>query len=262
MTPIDRARELLAGVDHVAESVVRVPDGGESTVFGFDARHRDRVVAVVEATAPAHAARTARWLDALADATDVGVKVGERAGDVQVYARGRLPADPLVAAFAAAEVACAPQIVRNGFALFDEQVALMAGLELHDDVAGGAVYVGVPRARRTARALDQRIAFLATALVPAAPAVWRALAPVLLETAGEEIAYVSFAPVERGGWIKLDVGERPVSTARRVVEAAGLAAHWPPLAAQLERAAPERWSHIGVRLADAGCAVVLYHVIR
>jgi hypothetical protein len=257
-----RALEQLSGVAPLAlEACLRIPAAPGELVAGFGALHRDHVIAAAQLVAPAHAARVARWLDALPGTTDVGFKLAGRPGDLQIYARGDYAPAELVTAFDAAEVARSPVVIRNGLALFDQRTAHMVGLELRDADASGAVYAAVRRTRALARAISDAFGFLATALVPDAVAVWSPVAPILLEAAGEEIAYVSFAPIERDGWVKLDVAERPIAVARRVVEAAGFADAWTPVLAQVQARAIERWSHIGVRLARGGGTIVLYHAV-
>jgi hypothetical protein len=257
-----RAFALLSGVTPLAlEGCLRVPAAPSELVAGFGIAQRAFVIAATELVAPAHASRVARWLDALPATTDVGFKLAARPGDLQIYARGEFPPQMIAAAFEAAEVAHTPVVIRNGLLLFDQVTAHMLGLELDDAGASGAVYAAVVRHRRVARAVTDALGFLATALVPDAPPIWSTVAPTLLDAAGEEIAYASFAPIERGGWVKLDVAERPLPVARRVVEAAGFAGAWPALATTIAARAIERWSHVGVRLASQRATVVLYHAV-
>jgi hypothetical protein len=257
-----RAFALLSGVTPLAlEGCLRVPAAPSELVAGFGVAQRGLVIAATELVAPVHAARVARWLDALPATTDLGFKLAARPGDLQIYARGEFSPAMIVAAFEAAQVAHTPVVIRNGLRLFDQFTAHMLGLELCDAGASGAVYAAVVRHRRVARAVADAFGFLATALVPDAPPIWDTVAPALLDAAGEEIAYASFAPIERGGWVKLDVAERPLPVARRVVELAGFADAWPPLWTKIQARAIERWSHVGVRLASQSAAVVLYHAV-
>jgi hypothetical protein len=271
MTPLARitseldrnAAPALAAVcdgDVAIEACLRVPGATIDVVVGRrrDADADTRVLAAAELIVPAHRAQIARWLAALADATDVGVKLGARPGELQVYARGDLTPQALAAAFAAAEVACTPAVVRNGLALFDQQLAVMAGLEISAHGPGSAVYGAVHRSRAVVGAIGDAFGFLTAALVPERADAARALAPALLDAPGEELVYVSFAPIAEDGWVKLDVGERPLGAARRVLEAAGLADAWPPVLARIEQLSIERWSHVGVRFDARGVAVALY----
>jgi hypothetical protein len=282
-----RALEAIAPIDAlVAEGCLRVPSAPAEVVVGFRSEHRARLLAAAAHVAPAHHARIERWLAAHPNASDLGFKVG-RADDLQIYVRGDFEPDAVIAGYSGAEVPCSPMVVRHGLLLFEQPHALMLGLELAGARASGAVYTGLRRTRAIGPAISVAFRFLTAALVPAQPALsdaWQAIAPVLLDAAGEELVYISFAPAGPApigpigpigptgpigpiaqtpdgaddSWVKLDVGARPLGVARRLLEAAGLGDAWPGVLAQIERHAIQRWSHLGVRLGSRGMAVVFY----
>jgi hypothetical protein len=133
------------------------------------------------------------------------------------------------------------------------------GLELDDARIGAAVYLAVPnRGGEAAVALADAIGFLVSAIQPAGPVdAWRAVAADLLATVSEEHVYVSFDPTPALGWVKIDVGERPLALAARLGRRLGL-----PVDAMLDVATARGLTspnHVSVRLTAGSPALSIYH---
>jgi hypothetical protein len=201
-----------------------------------------------------------RWLAATGtDVLDAGAQLGADRGRLQVYLRGHYDPAAVERAFAAVGSAASPRLVGNALALFAVHSAEMVGLELDDERVGAAVYLAIPnRGGEQAAALAEAIAFLLSAIRPPgrAPERWRAIATDLLATASEEHIYVSFDPTPALGWVKIDVGARPLVLAGAVARRLGLAAD-----AMLEAATARgltSLSHIGLRFAGESPALSIY----
>jgi hypothetical protein len=211
-----------------------------------------------------HRAAWDRWLAATGtDVLDAGAQLGGDRGRLQVYLRGHY--DPAAVGRAFAAIACdaSPRLVANALALFGVQTAEMIGLELDDARVGAAIYLAIPnRGGAHAAALAEAIGFLLSAIRPPGRARdrWRAIATDLLATAREEHVYVSFEPTPALGWVKIDVGERPLALAGVIARRLGLAAD-PMLAAATARELTSL-AHIGLRFAGEAPALSIYSSLR
>jgi len=237
-----------------AEACWHSHDPRPEAVVGLVGGAPARIAALARSLAPAHAERIARWLAATPGIEDVGVKLGHHG--VQVYVRGALRTADAIAGLAAAEVAAQPVAIDNLLALFEQPDLAMVGLELHPDRIEGAVYASVARRPHTTAAVRDAFGFLVRVVAPDQLDAWDSCAPVLLDSPGDEIVYVSMSASLDWPWAKLDVGARPLAMAGPLAAALGAGAVDGVLAAARD-CGGGAWSHVGVRF-GSGFGPVFY----
>jgi hypothetical protein len=207
-----------------------------------------------------HRAAWDRWLAATGtDVLDAGAQLGADRARLQVYLRGYYDPAAVERAFAAVGCEASPRLVGNALALFAVQTAEMIGLELDGERTGAAIYLAIPSGGDArAAAVADAVGFLLSAIRPPGPAreQWRAVAGDLLAIAGEERIYLSFDPTPALGWVKIDVGARPLALAGVVARRLGLAADaMLATATSRELTSP---SHIGLRFGGESPALSIY----
>jgi len=243
-------------------------DGSCDLVVGYTGSRFPELDVFVERCA-AHAAERGhadhrpawdRWLAATGTGVlDAGAQLGADRGRLQVYLRGHYEPEAVGRAFVAVGCDASPRLVANALALFAVQSAEMIGLELDDERVGAAIYLAIPNhAGARSAALAEAIGFLLSAIRPPGRARerWRAVAAELLATAREEHVYVAFDPTPALGWVKIDVGARPLALAGGVARRLGLAAE-PMLVAAAARGLTSL-THIGLRFAGEAPALSIY----
>lgn len=205
-----------------------------------------------------------RWLAATGTGVlDAGAQLGADRGRLQVYLRGHYGPAAVARAFAAVGCEASPRLVGNALALFGVQTAEMIGLELDDERVGAAIYLALPNlAGERSAALAEAIGFLLSAIQPPGHARerWRDVAGDLLATAAEEHVYVSFDPTPALGWVKIDVGERPLALAGLAARRLGLDAD-AMIATAIEREMTTL-THIGLRFTGEASALSIYSSLR
>lgn len=247
-------RTACAAAPFHAEACWHSHDPEPEAVVGLIGGAAERITALAESLAPAHADRIARWLAATSGIEDVGFKLGHHG--VQVYLRGRLRTADAVAGLTAADVAHQPVVIDNLLALLEQPDLAMVGLELHPDRIEGAVYASVARRPRTTAAVQSAFGFLVRVVAPDQVDAWDACAPVLLDSPHDEIVYVSMSASLDWPWAKLDVGARPLAVAAPLAAGLGVG----PVDRVITAARGHgggAWSHVGVRF-GSGFGPVFY----
>lgn len=237
-----------------AEACWHSHDPNAELVVGLVGGLPDRIAGLARALVPDHAARIERWLGATPGIQEAGFKVGHHG--TQVYLFGQLRLADALAGLAAADVAAQPVVIENLLHLFAQPDLAIVGLELHPDRIEGAVYTSVLRTPQTTVALRDAFGFLVRVVAPDQVDAWDACAPALLDSARDEIVYVSMSATLDWPWAKLDVGARPLGLANRLSAALGAG----PVAgavAATHAYGGSAWSHVGVRF-GSGFGPVFY----
>ena len=250
-----------------AEAHLRL-DGSCDLVVGYPGDRFPELDVFVERCA-AHAAERGhadhraawdRWLAATGtDVLDAGAQLGADRARLQVYLRGYYDPAAVARAFAAVGCEASPRLVGNALALFGVQTAEMIGLELDGERTGAAIYLAIPSGGERAAGVADAIGFLLSAIRPPGRAreQWGAVGGDLLAIAGEERIYVSFDPTPALGWVKIDVGARPLALAGVVARRLGLAAD--AMLATADARALASPSHLGLRFTGESPALSIYH---
>jgi hypothetical protein len=214
-------------------------------------------VAAAASLAGEPAAATAKaWCDAVSPrALDWGAKFPLAGGACQLYARWQIERADVEAVLAAAGAATgngAPSVA-SALRTLDRSFAQMLGVELragHDPTH--VVYVSTPNlGSRTAAALGRVVGDRLGGT--AWPARWDALAAALVRAdSHDDPIYVSFEANRPTGWVKVDVGDRPVADVDAVAEILAASEHVPVARALLAALGVHRLSHVGVRLRPDG----------
>lgn len=201
-----------------------------------------------------------RLLDAVGhEALDAGAQLAHQRDELQIYLRGGYDRDAACAALGAAGVPVSPLAIGNALALLELETAEMIGLELAGEAVRGAVYLTLRNGSADdAAVIDELVGFLISALLrsdePAA--AWRSVAPAYLRSASEDWVYVSYEPTDEPGWVKVDVGQRPLALASELGQRLG--ADVAPMVATAGQRGFDPVAHVGLRFGAGAPVPTIY----